>query len=72
MGYSELKKMVKILLVDDDKEYLQITSLYLRTKGYNIITCTSGQEAIDKVKEDNIGIILIDYYIKKKLRVLIN
>ncbi len=62
MGYNELKKMIKILLVDDDKEYLQITSLYLRTKGYNIITCTSGQEAIDIVNQDNIGIILIDYY----------
>lgn len=62
MGYNELKKMIKILLVDDDKEYLQITSLYLRTKGYNIVTCTSGQEAIDIVEQDNIGIILIDYY----------
>ncbi|MEG0073815.1 MAG: response regulator [Clostridia bacterium] len=62
MGYKELKKAMKILLVDDDLEYLQITSLFLRSKGYNIITCSSGQEAIDKVAEDNISIILIDYY----------
>lgn len=62
MEYDELKKNVKILLVDDDIEYLQITSLFLRSKGYNIITCSSGQEAVEKVKEEEINIILIDYY----------
>ncbi len=62
MEYDELKKNVKILLVDDDIEYLQITSLFLRSKGYNIITCSSGQEAVDRVDQEEINIILIDYY----------
>lgn len=62
MEYDELKKNVKILLVDDDIEYLQITSLFLRSKGYNIITCSSGQEAVDRIDKEEINIILIDYY----------
>lgn len=62
MEYDELKKNIKILLVDDDIEYLQITSLFLKSKGYNIITCSSGQEAIDTLAKEEIHIILIDYY----------
>lgn len=61
-NFNELKENVKILLVDDDVDYLQVTAFFLKSKGYKIDVATSGIEAIDKVKEGNIQIVLLDYY----------
>lgn len=61
-NFNELKENVKILLVDDDVDYLQVTAFFLKSKGYNIDVATSGIDAIDKVKSGNIQIVLLDYY----------
>lgn len=61
-NFNELKENVKILLVDDDVDYLQVTAFFLKSKGYKIDVATSGVDAIDKVKEGNIQIVLLDYY----------
>lgn len=61
-NFNELKENVKILLVDDDVDYLQVTAFFLKSKGYKIDVATSGIDAIDKVKEGNIQIVLLDYY----------
>lgn len=61
-NFKELKENVKILLVDDDLDYLQVTAFFLKSKGYKIDIATSGVEAINKVKEGNIHIVLLDYY----------
>ncbi|MBR5227900.1 MAG: hybrid sensor histidine kinase/response regulator [Clostridia bacterium] len=61
-NFEELKSNVRILLVDDDLDYIQVTAFFLKTKGYNVEIATSGMEAINKVKEGNIHIVLLDYY----------
>ena len=60
--YDELKKNVNILLVDDDTDYIHVTGFFLKNKGYNVDIATNGEEAIKKVKDGNIHIILLDYY----------
>lgn len=61
-NFEEIKKHVNILLVDDDLDYISVTSFFLKNKGYNIEIATSGVEAINKVKEGNTHIVLLDYY----------
>jgi CheY-like chemotaxis protein len=61
-NFEELKKHVNILLVDDDLDYISVTSFFLKSKGYNVDIATSGVEAINKVKEGNTHIVLLDYY----------
>lgn len=61
-NFEELKSNVRILLVDDDLDYIQVTAFFLKTKGYNVEIATSGIDAINKVKEGNIHIVLLDYY----------
>ncbi len=61
-NFNELKENVKILLVDDDVDYLQVTAFFLKSKGYQIDVATSGVDAIDKVKEGNVHVVLLDYY----------
>lgn len=60
--FEKIKKHVNILLVDDDLDYISVTSFFLKSKGYNIEIATSGVDAINKVKEGNTHIVLLDYY----------
>lgn len=61
-GYEELKKNVKILLVDDDLDYIQVTAFFLKSKGYNVDVVTTGADAIEKVKNGSFQIVLLDFY----------
>ena len=49
----------KILLVDDDKDLLQMLSSYFELKGYFIETAVNGLEAMERIK-DAPDIILLD------------
>lgn len=60
--YEDIKKHVNILLVDDDVDYIEVTAFFLKSKGYNVDIATSGEEGIKKVKEGNVHIVLLDYY----------
>ncbi|GGG66360.1 response regulator [Epilithonimonas arachidiradicis] len=51
----------KILIVDDDPRNIFALKLTLKARGYQIITATMGQEAIDLLKNDEeIKVLLID------------
>ncbi|MDZ4661242.1 MAG: sigma-54 dependent transcriptional regulator [Pseudomonadota bacterium] len=54
----------KILLVDDDIENLKFNKLLLSTAGYQVMTATSGEEAIKNVKnaKKDFALILMDYH----------
>ncbi len=50
----------KILIVDDDKNICELLKLYLENEGYNITTTFDGNSALEKFKEINPDIILLD------------
>ncbi|RKY33665.1 MAG: hypothetical protein DRP68_01555 [Candidatus Omnitrophota bacterium] len=56
----DMKKEIKILLVDDEVDFLQPMAFWFQSKGYSTITATSGEEAIQKVKEESPDIIFLD------------
>ena len=62
MIYQDIVKNINVLLVDDDKDYLTLTSAFFRQAGYNIETAENGIVALEKLKEKNYQILLIDYY----------
>ncbi|OBR94369.1 transcriptional regulatory protein YycF [Clostridium ragsdalei P11] len=49
-----------ILVVDDDKDILDIIEIYLKNDGFNVITAEDGLIAMDKLKENNIDLIILD------------
>ncbi len=51
---------MKILFVDDEKEILSSIRRQLRKEMYNIVTCNSGQEALDLLEKEEIPIIVSD------------
>ena len=62
MEYKELIKNIKILLADDDEDYLMMTDSFLKQIGYNVELASDGKEAADKLKNGNYQIALLDYF----------
>lgn len=54
------KKNIKILLVDDEQDILEIVGYNLSQEGYKIITASNGKEAITKAKKELPHLIIID------------
>lgn len=53
-------KHLRILWTDDEIEVLRPHILFLNSKGYDVDTCTNGNDAIDLVKTRNYDLIFLD------------
>jgi two-component system response regulator VicR len=58
--------MKKILVVDDEKPISDIVKFNLTIEGYEVVTAFDGEEAIQKVNEENPDLILLDLMLPKK------
>lgn len=54
------KKDIKILLVDDELDILEIIGYNLSQEGYQIITASNGREAVAKAKKELPHLIIMD------------
>ena len=69
-------KQNKILIAEDDKDILEILSLYLVSNGFQVYVASNGNEAIEIFEKENISIMLVDimmptmngYELVKKIR----
>lgn len=54
------KKEIKILLVDDEPDILEIVGYNLTAEGYNVITAENGADAVKKAKKHQPHLIILD------------
>lgn len=54
------KKDIKILLVDDEPDILEIVGYNLSQEGYVIVTASNGKEAIEVAKKEHPQLIIMD------------
>lgn len=54
------KKDIKILLVDDEQDILEIVGYNLSQEGYQIVIASNGKEAIAKAKKEHPQLIIMD------------
>lgn len=50
----------KIIIVDDEKDILELIEYNLNKNGYKTSTAGSGEEALNKIKDSNFDLILLD------------
>jgi two-component system, OmpR family, response regulator CpxR len=55
-----MKPKRTILCVDDNEQALSIRKVMLETRGYRVIACNGGQEALDRFKKGGIDLVLTD------------
>ncbi len=49
-----------ILLIDDDRDFVEATKLLLEANDYKVITANNGQEGFQKVKKESPNLIILD------------
>ena len=52
--------MITILWVDDEIDMLKPHILFLEEKKYRVITCKSGQEALEELEKNQFDIVFLD------------
>ncbi len=57
---EEAIQIRKVLIADDEKDFVTFLSVALKKKGFDIITAFDGEEAKARIKEANLDIILLD------------
>lgn len=49
-----------VLVADDERNIVQLAKLYLRNEGYQVETAANGREALEKVKQVNPILVILD------------
>jgi CheY-like chemotaxis protein len=55
-----MEKKAKILLVDDDVDFVEATKIVLESKPYEVIVAYQGEEGLQKARKENPDLILLD------------
>ncbi len=50
----------KVLIVEDEKDILQLVKLYLEKEGYRIVTASTGSEGLAQVRSEKPDLIVLD------------
>lgn len=53
-------RKTKVLLVDDDQELLRVYSKIFTLHGFDIATCSSGAEALERLAAGEISVVITD------------
>ena len=51
---------IKMMLVDDEERFLETTKKLLDRKGFEVVTATSGMEALEKLNSRHIHVVILD------------
>jgi DNA-binding response OmpR family regulator len=52
--------MIRVLIVDDEKDFTELLSERLETRGFKTRIAFDGNEAISRLKEENADVVLLD------------
>jgi len=52
--------MAKILIIDDDEDFVSAVNLLLKSNGFDVTVANSRQEGMEKFDEDNPDLVLLD------------
>ena len=55
-----MEKNAKILLIDDDVDFVEATKIILESKPYEVIVAYEGDEGLQKAREENPDLIILD------------
>lgn len=59
--------MNKILIVDDDPDFVEATRMVLESAGYQVATAADGDEGLSKAKEERPDLVILDVIMKTVL-----
>ena len=57
---EKMEKRARILLVDDDPDFIEATRAVLKSQPYEVITALSGEEGLEKARKEKVDLVLLD------------
>lgn len=57
---TEMKPKRTILCVDDNEQLLSIRKILLETRGYRVLACNNGEEALERFRKGGVDLVLAD------------
>jgi chemosensory pili system protein ChpA (sensor histidine kinase/response regulator) len=54
------KAMATVLVVDDDSDFVRVTSKVLRASGHQVLTASNGAKALQVMRQDRPDVVLLD------------
>ena len=61
-----MDKKPKILLIDDDPDFVQVTCRVLQTKSYQIVVANNGEDGLRKMRAEKPDLVLLDIMMPEK------
>ena len=61
-----MKTMKKILLVDDDPDFVEGARMVLEKSDFEVVTASSGKECLERIKMEKPDLIILDIMMPKK------
>ena len=58
-----MKPKKTILCVDDNEQYLSIRKILLETRGYRVVACSTGAQALEAFGRGGVDLVLTDLII---------
>lgn len=55
-----MRQSLRILVVDDETDLDRMLQLHLEAEGYQVVTATSGSEALTALSEDHFDLLIVD------------
>lgn len=55
-----MQDKIQVLLVDDESDFLEPISFWLKSKGYSVMLANNGQKAIELIKSNHPDIVFLD------------
>jgi len=55
-----MEKKARILLIDDDVDFVEVTKIILESKSYEVIVAYDGEKGLQKAREEKPDLILLD------------
>ncbi len=55
-----MSNKVKVLLVDDDPDFIEAHTIVLEASGFEVISASSGAEGLARVRDDRPDIVILD------------
>lgn len=60
-----MEKMAKILIIDDDPNFVEATKAILENKSYKVVAAYDKNEGMEKINSEKPDLILLDIMMKK-------
>ena len=60
-----MQKIARILLVDDDQDFLQLLEFDLKKRGYDIVMAPNGEAGLEKARTEKPDLIIFDIKMPK-------